>query len=172
MTAYPIDAPRGFVPRSELYAALKRVDELEAEVADLRLRLSGEREPVLVARICSLGFPLGRGMLLAAFYRAPPLALLTVDQLIHRGRVGTVWASDRPEHASDGALKSQICYLRRQWAAIGAQPADPIENVYRVGYRLRPEARAWLDAHMPPEPYPIHETRTTDEPDAITGGIR
>lgn len=159
MTAQPLDGPRGFVPRAELYAALKRVDELEAEVAELRAELRPKRDHELVGRLCETGFSFGQSLVLALLVngRGP----VETGKLIRDGGIGTIWDAGR-ERDTDNlnqCLKVQMSHLRHRWRRLGG-PADPIRTVRLVGYVMTAEARRWCLERV---------GRATDDPDAIAG---
>lgn len=172
MTALPTDERRvGYYPKAERDRLLARIDELEAELAYLR---GGRQDydPDKLALICHRGFTQGQGRLLLALFDSPqatgnlPLA--------RRAGVGTMWSRhhDRDEETIIGALKCQIHWTRVRWRTAVAD-YDPIATIYRVGYALTPEARAWLAGVVLAGPLPAgQETAPTPSQSPANGNLK
>lgn len=169
MTAQPLDGPRGFVPRAELYAALKRVDELEAEVAYLKDELAAARnDPELALRIRAAlpGLTLRQAKILTVLYEARAV-------VVYEALFTLVGSRPRKEYPLDpyATLKSNVCWLRQKLGSMGAP--DTIQTVFGFGYVMTRFGRAWIDERIKPASAgPEEETRATDDPDAITGQSR
>jgi hypothetical protein len=129
------EGPRGFVPRAELYRALQRVEDLEAELAEMRDRLAEHMGQDLAVQLkTALPFlrPTG-ARLLAALCSSKNT--VSFNCLIESGRIDG-------EHPSI-ALKTQVSYLKATLKLAGF-PADGIENVWGSGYIMTEEGRQWV----------------------------
>lgn len=140
MTADPIEEPRGFVPRSELYAALRRLDAVTEERDELKSQLEGIIGASLATRIVAVGFAACEARLLAALHARPlqPLPALIAAYCYDR--------SDDPIDV-DNLIKVRVCNIRKRVRAMGG-PADAIKTLWASGYRLSERGRAWLDQRM------------------------
>ena len=136
MTALPAEEPRGFVPRADLYAALRRVDALKAERDELRAKLDAICGANLGAAIVKLGFAKCEAALLAALLARPlqPTAALIA-----------AYQADRSDAKADidNLVKVRICNTRRRIRSLGG-PADAIQTLWASGYALTDAGRAWL----------------------------
>lgn len=136
------DAPRGFVPRSELYRAHQRIEALEAEIAELKSRLHDAVDPSLVsAALMMPGMSGAPARLLAALREAR--APLDYRKLIALGAIGTRRQFFDAECNFDNTLKVQMHRVRRALRDAGCPGG--VKCIPGVGYTLTEEARQWLD---------------------------
>ena len=141
MTAQPIDAPRGFVSKAEYYKALARIEELEAEVADLRKRTGDSFD---INRLAALKRRLPKlrpaeCRVVVALYEAAP-------RTIHRktmAEIAVMFDSDEPENV----LRTTICRANKMMVAAGCA-YRPIESVWGIGYYLTQDAHQWLTENV------------------------
>ena len=132
------DAPRGFVPRSELYRAQQRIETLEFELDELRRQMRevlGDR--LRDAALSIPGMTAARAGVLCALYTAPGYASYNAIAL------GAQPGRRMHECDDENVVKTWIHYVRKHLRAAGCPP-DPIINKWRVGYSLTPEARQWF----------------------------
>lgn len=134
-----IQLPRGFVLRSELYAALRRLDAITEERDELRGQLETIIGASLATKIVAVGFAAYEARLLAALHARPfqPLsALIAADR----------YRSDDPVDVGN-LIRVRVCSIRKRVRAMGG-PADVIKTLRASGYRLSERGRAWLDQRM------------------------
>ena len=142
-TAIAVDfAPRGLVSKAEYYKALRRIDELEAELAELTRVLGRDKQSALTGAIHSAidGLSPMQAAFLATLYRSGN-TFLSQDGIYARGRFR------RCEGQGATSFKVGLWHLRRALDACGA-PSGAIENSYGLGYRLRENARVWLQERL------------------------
>jgi hypothetical protein len=145
------DGPRGFVSKSEHYAALAEIDRLRDELAQYRESLAADiRADRVVAvrhwmRTCpNVGLRTATALLSAQLL----IALFDAKSVLTHGFTAeTVFDRSNSDDVNNLA-KVVICRIRAQLKALGAPP-NPITTLYCVGYALTPEARAWLKQACP-----------------------
>ena len=144
MTAYPIDAPRGFVPKAERDRLLRRIDDLEAEVVELREALATARlgSPVEQWRAIHAALPdmtPSHAGILSALYSNPGIVSDAALYEAYRACIKRRWK----DNECAGVVKVHICRVRQRIVEAGG-PKHAIGNAWGVGYQMRPEGRAWL----------------------------
>ena len=135
------DAPRGFVPRSDLYNALRRLDAALAERDELRAKLDAITGATFIAHFANLGFHSCEAQILAAMW---------VRDLQPSAALVTAYNSGRSDEESDvrNLVKVRIWAIRQRAKRLGC-PCELVRNIYAVGYALTPEGRAWLSQRIP-----------------------
>lgn len=132
------DAPRGFVPRSELYRAQQRIEALEFELDEVRRQMREALGDRLRDAALSLpGMTLCRAGVLCALFATPGFA--SYEALALGAEPG------RRDSDSDGphVVKTWVHYVRRALEEAGCPPGAII-NKWGVGYMLSNEARQWF----------------------------
>ena len=133
------DAPRGFVPRSELYAAQRRIEALELQLAEAKSQLHEASEDGLLAKVAGVARLTGAqaSIVAALIQSAGPIPF---KRLIAVARIG-----DRYREVGanlDNTLKTQVCKIRQRLREIGCPGG--VQTFLGVGYGLTPEARQWF----------------------------
>lgn len=135
------EAPRGFVPKSELYKALAEIDRLKAELEELR----GDRDEDMALDDLTA---------IRTRFRIPPQCARLLSALfVNHHPISAERLVEVANLTSKGIIRTRKHYLSRALIAAGA-PADWIESRagadYRGGgYRITPQGRAWLVATLP-----------------------
>lgn len=130
------DAPRGFVPRSDLYNALRRLDAAIAERDELQAKLDAITGADLVVRIAAAGFHRCEAQILAAMWARPIQPSAAIIE---------AYSPSRSNEDSDvgNLVKVRICTLRKRAKALGC-PVALVRTIYASGYALTDEGRQWL----------------------------
>lgn len=134
------DGPRGFVPRSELYKALARIDEITEERDALQTKLDAIIGADMMTVIAKVGFPKCESQLLAAMWARPfqPNAAMVAAYSYNRSN---------DEADVENLVKVRICNIRKRAARFGC-PSDPIKTIWACGYALSEEGRRWLSERI------------------------
>jgi hypothetical protein len=135
MSAQPAEEPRGMVPRAELYRALARIDDLRAEIVELRKRLGMEPTAYLCLQR-KLNLTRGEAQILAYLVAHKDVARRTLYAAIY---------DDTPDAPEIKILDVYTSKLRKKLAAANA-PENWIETIWGSGWRISDEGRAWLEA--------------------------
>ena len=126
----------GLVPMHEYRRVVEERDALKDEVAYLRSETGEDMSAARVSAVrVALGVPVRVARLLLCLAGAPTHAAVRFCKLEESGPYTL------------GSAKVQMHRLRVRLAALGAP--DAIETIWGMGYRLTPEARAWLRQHVP-----------------------
>lgn len=134
------DAPRGFVPRRELYAAQRRIEALEAELEASRDTIGRILGQDALLGIIKLGFAKCEAALIAAYQ----------------------YDRSNQDADIDNLVKVRVCMIRKKARRFGC-PGDPIRTLWGSGYALSDAGREWLSAELE------KQTPASGHPDAITG---
>lgn len=141
------DAPRGFVTKSEHYAALAEIDRLRDEVAQYREALACDvrAERLAAVRMWMRSSSSRKGRYASQQMAEMLIALVARPVLTHAAITAALYPDkDDPENGA----KVTVCHLKAQLVALGG-PSGPIINMRATGYALTPEARAWLKQACP-----------------------
>lgn len=135
MSAQPAEEPRGLVPRSELYRALARIDDLKAELDEQRDRMGRWIGEEARLSLMASGFKRYAAVLLAALLARghQPMDALSFALTPH--------VRDDDVNA-DNVLKVRVCCTRKDIRRMGGP--ETIMSHWGTGYSLSPEGRAWL----------------------------
>ena len=140
MTAQPAEEPRGFVPRSEHYATLRRLDAMTAERDELRATVNSMIGAHRVIDFMKAGFPKCESQLLACMWDrdVQPSETLIV-----------AYYPDRSDELPDvnNLIKVRICSVRKRMRAFGGPP-DAIRTLFGCGYGLTDKGRQWLSQRV------------------------
>lgn len=149
------EGPRGFVPRSELYAAQRRIEALEAELEHSRDTIGRILGQDALLGIIKLGFAKCEAALIAAMLARPlqPTAALIAAYQYDRSN---------QDADIDNLVKVRVCMIRKKARRFGC-PGDPIRTLWGSGYALSDAGREWLTAALE------DQTPASGHPDAITG---
>lgn len=135
MTAQPIGP---LVPRSELYKALARIDELELQLAEANERLA-ELSGTSTAKLILQVLPVSRSeaTFLAVLYEAAPHVV--PDQTLYDAGAGF---RERTADNPPNVVKTRACLLRAKLKRLYAPPL--INTVWGVGYAMPTDGKEWL----------------------------
>lgn len=149
------EGPRGFVPRSELYAAQRRIETLEAELEHSRDTIGRILGQDALLGIIKLGFAKCEAALIAAMLARPlqPTAALIAAYQYDRSN---------QDADIDNLVKVRVCMIRKKARRFGC-PGDPIRTLWGSGYALSDAGREWLTAALE------DQTPVSGQSDAITG---
>lgn len=152
------DGPRGFVPRSELYAAQRRIEALEAELEASRDMLGRILGQDMLLGIIKLGFAKCEAALVAAMWARPlqPTAAMIAAYQYDRSN---------QDADIDNLVKVRICNIRKKARRFGC-PGDPIRTLWGSGYALSDIGREWLTTALE------DQTPASGHPGAITGASK
>lgn len=139
MTAQPDDAPRGFVPKAELYKALAEIDRLREELAAFRAAHRHESEDVRIGKLrCALRLSPQESAALLALWDSPkPLTPASRLYL----RLGM---------PADRQVNVVVCKANRKLRQQGG-PEYVIAGLtgHGGGLFVTDEGRAWLAERVP-----------------------
>jgi len=135
MSAQPSEEPRGMVPRAELYRALARVDDLRAEINELRRRLGLDHSAKLHLQYA----------LRLTRVEAQVLCYFLAHKFASRAAMHAAIYDDGPDAPEIKILDVYACKLRKKLAAADA-PENSIETIWGTGWRISDAGRAWLEA--------------------------
>lgn len=126
----------GLVPMHEYRRVVEERDALKDEVAYLRSETGEDTSAARVSAVrAALRVPARVARLLICLVSAPAHSAVRFARLEESGPYTL------------GSAKVQMHRLRARLAALGVP--DAIETIWGLGYRLTPEARAWLRQHVP-----------------------
>jgi len=152
------EGPRGFVPRSELYRALAKIDELEFEIESLKAKIG------LVARTF-VQIQAGVGCTPA---EAKILSFLRNDRVVARAYIFDCLYGDDPGQPEIKIIDVYICKIRKAIRKAGG-PADAIVTIWGQGHGLSQNGRQWLEERLASLSSAEPKTPVSGHPDAITG---
>ena len=132
-----IDEVRGMVPRAELYRALARIDELKAEIVDLRRRIGLEHKSHVHLQ----------WMLKLTPLEARVLTFMMAHKACSRRALYHAIYDDGPDAADIKILDVYVFKLRKKMAAANA-PENSVLTIWGSGWRLSEEGRAWVETIM------------------------
>lgn len=136
-----LDSARGMAPRSELYRALARIDELRAELAEANERLQDWTGKSARLALMEAGFTRGQAYMIASMLHGRPTPIDTMVEAMRD-------AMRTPDNTDmDNVAKVQVCLIRKRAAKLGAPPF--FKTLWGEGYALTPEALAWLRERAP-----------------------
>jgi DNA-binding response OmpR family regulator len=152
------DGPRGFVPRSQLYAAQRRIEALEAELEASRDTLGRILGQDALLGIIKLGFTKCEAALIAAMLARPiqPTAAMIAAYQYDRSDL---------DADIDNLVKVRVCMIRKKARRYGC-PGDPIRTLQGSGYALSDVGREWLAVELE------KQTPASGHPGAIKGASK
>jgi len=136
MSAQPAEEPRGMVPRAELYRALARIDDLRAEIVELRRRLGGMEPTAYLSLQRALCLTRGEAQILGH---------MIASKSVSKRAIYAAMYDDNPDAPSIKILDVYACKLRTKLRTANA-PENWIETIWGSGWRISDEGRAWLEA--------------------------
>ena len=155
------DAPRGFVPRAELYRAQQRIEALEAELEAARDTLGQILGQDVRLKFLQAGFTRCEAALIAAMWARPlqPSAAMVAAYSHSRS------ADDAD---IDNLVKVRVCNIRKKARAYGC-PGDPVETLWGSGYALSEIGRQWFSDRIGHHAVSVLEKPASGHPGAIMG---
>ena len=152
------DGPRGFVPRSELYNAQRRIEALEAELEASRDTLGRILGQDTLLGFIKIGFAKCEAALIAAMWARPlqPTAAMVAAYQYDRSN---------QDADIDNLVKVRIHMIRKKARAFGC-PADPIRTLWGSGYALSEIGREWFTTALE------SQTPVSGHPGAIEGNSK
>ena len=150
MSALADDAPRGFVPRHELYKALAEIDRLREEVTNQREELAHQRQRFVTIAAAARRLKLREVLGLSATLSAMLIELIDHEAVTNEEllRVQEPFRNESSDPNPANITRVNICRMRRRFEQLGGS-RDAIKSIWNGGYKLSDEGRAWLQQRAP-----------------------